>query len=96
MGNLPHEFTGDRTKADNFIKEVKAYFHVNEDVAGFNSPIKKVAFTLTLIKGDEVAGWVRDMGIWIDGLDRVQDNFPIVWTQFLDEFEAQFQDPNKQ
>ena len=78
MGNLPHEFTGDRTKADDFIKEVKAYFRVNEDVAEFNSPIKKVAFTLTLIKGDEVAGWVRDMGIWIDGLDRVYDNFPII------------------
>ena len=96
MGNLPHEFTGDRTKADDFIEEVKAYFRVNEDVAGFNSPIKKVAFTLTLIKGDEVTGWVRDMRIWIDGLDRVQDNLPIVCPQFLDEFEAQFQDPNKQ
>ena len=96
MGQLPREFTGDRTKADDFIEEVKAYFRVNEDVAGFNLPIKKVAFTLTLIKGDEVAGWVRDMGIWIDGLDRVQDNFPIIWTQFLNEFEAQFQDPNKQ
>ena len=54
MGNLPHKFTGDRTKADKFIEEVKAYFRVNEDVAGFNLPIKKVAFTLTLIKGDEV------------------------------------------
>ena len=50
MGNLPHEFTGDQTKADEFIEEVKAYFRVNEDVAGFNLPIKKVAFTLTLIK----------------------------------------------
>ena len=69
MGNLPHEFTSDRTKANNFIEEVKVYFHINEDVAGFNSLIKKVAFTLTLIKGDEVTGWVRDMGIWIDGLD---------------------------
>ena len=88
MGNLPHKFTGNRTKADDFIEEVKAYFHINEDVAEFNSPIKKVAFTLTLIKGDEVAGWVRDIGIWIDRLNRVHDNFPIVWTQFLDEFEA--------
>ena len=69
MGNLAHKFTSDRTKADKFIEEVKAYFRVNEDVAEFNSPINKVAFTLTLIKGDEVAGCVRDMGIWIDGLD---------------------------
>ena len=55
MGEKPAIFTGDRTKAEDFIEEVKAYFHVNQDVAGFNSPIKKVAFTLTLIKGDEVA-----------------------------------------
>ena len=96
MGNLPHEFTRDRTKADNFIEEVKAYFQVNEDIAGFNLPIKKVAFTLTLIKEDEVTGWVQDMGTWINGLDQVNDNFPIMWTQFLDEFVAQFQDLNKQ
>ena len=36
------------------------------------------------------------MGTWIDGLDQVNNNFPIVWTQFLDKFAAQFQDPNKQ
>ena len=56
MGQLPHKFTSNRTKADEFIEEVKAYFCVNEDVAGFNLPIKKVAFTLTVIKGDKVAG----------------------------------------
>ena len=54
MGEKPAIFTGNCTKADDFIEEVKVYFHVNQDVAGFNSPIKKVAFTLTLIKGDEV------------------------------------------
>ena len=96
MGEKPAIFTGDHTKADDFIEEVKAYFCVNQDVAGFNSPIKKVAFTLTLIKGDEVARWVKDMGTWIDGLDHIHQNFPIVWTQFLDEFETQFQDLNKQ
>ena len=96
MGEKPAIFTGDRTKVDDFIEEVKAYFRVNQDVAGFNSPIKKVAFTLTLIKGDEVAGWVKDMGTWINGLDHINQNYPIVWTQFLDEFETQFQDLNKQ
>ena len=96
MGKKPAIFTGNRTKVDDFIEEVKAYFRINQDVAGFNSPIKKVAFTLTLIKGDEVARWVKDMGTWIDGLDLVNQNYPIVWTQFLDEFETQFQDLNKQ
>ena len=96
MGQLPQIFSGERDKVDDFIEEVKAYFQVNEDVAGYNSPIKKVAFTLTLIKGDQVAGWVRDMGTWVDGLNHIHNNFPIVWTQFLNEFEAQFQDLNKQ
>ena len=40
--------------------------------------------------------WVRDMGTWVDGLNHIHNNFPIVWTQFLNEFEAQFQDLNKQ
>ena len=96
MGEKPAIFTGNCTKADDFIEEVKAYFRVNQDITRFNSPIKKVAFTLTLIQRDEVAGWVKDMGTWIDGLDHVNQNFPIVWTQFLDEFETQFQDLNKQ
>ena len=69
---------------DDFIEEVKAYFCVNQDVARFNSPIKKVA------------RWVKDMGTWIDGLDHINQNFPIVWTQFLDKFKTQFQDLNKQ
>ena len=58
MGSLPQIFTGDRLKLDNFIKEVKGYFCLNADVVGYNSPYKKVAFTLTLIKGDEPAQWV--------------------------------------
>ena len=96
MGKKPAIFTGNHTKADDFIEKVKAYFCINQDVARFNSPIKKVAFTLTLIKGDEVARWVKDMGTWIDRLNHVHQNFPIVWTQFLDEFKTQFQDLNKQ
>jgi hypothetical protein len=53
---------------DNFIKEVKGYLHLNQDVAGFNSPIKKIMFTLTLIKGEDTTGWTRDMGNFLDGL----------------------------
>jgi hypothetical protein len=50
MGGLPQIFNGDRARADDFIEEVKGYLRLNQDVAGYNSPIKKVAFTLTLIK----------------------------------------------
>jgi hypothetical protein len=41
---------------------------LNQDVARFNSPIKKIAFTLMLIKGPDTAGWTRDMGDFLDGL----------------------------
>ena len=58
MGSLPQIFYGDRSKADDFIEEVKGYFHLNADVAGYNSLYKKVAFTLTLVKGEEKAQWV--------------------------------------
>ena len=58
MGSLPQIFYGDRSKADDFIEEVKGYFCLNADVPGYNSPYKKVAFTLTLVKGEETAQWV--------------------------------------
>ena len=62
MGQLPQTFYGDRMKADNFIEEVKGYLCLNHNVAGFNSPMKKVVFTLTLIKGKDTAGWTQDLG----------------------------------
>jgi hypothetical protein len=91
MGQLPQVFTGDHSKADNFIKEVKGYLCLNQDVAGFDSPVKKIAFTLMLIKGEDMAGWTRDMGDFLDGL-RPADNILDLWMQFLVEFRQQFQD----
>ena len=92
MGALPQLFYRDRTKADNFIDKVKAYLCLNADVAGYDSPFKKVAFTLTLIKGESTAQWVRDMGDWLNTLVIPRDNIPGLWDQFLMEFWEQFQD----
>ena len=92
MGALPQIFYGDRTKANDFINEVKAYLQLNADVAGYDSPFKKVTFTLTLIEGESTAQWVRDMGDWLDGLIMPRDNIPDLWNQFLREFQDQFQD----
>ena len=96
MGKLPEVFTGDKTRADDFIEEVKAYLRLNADVAGFNSPMKKVAFTVTLMKGPEVAGWTRDIGMMLDALNPNQDNVPAVWEQFLHEFSEQYQDTQRE
>jgi len=96
MGGLLQVFTRDRLIADDFIEEVKGYLRLNQDVASYNSPIKKVALTLTLMKGPQVAGWTRDMGTWLDTLDPILDNIPDVWDQFLYEFSQQFQDSQRE
>jgi hypothetical protein len=95
MGQLPQIFTGNCSKVDNFIEEVKGYLWLNQDVAGFNLPIKKIAFTLTLIKGSDTVGWTCDMGDFLDTLGPV-DNIIDLWVQFLLEFEQQFQDTQKE
>jgi hypothetical protein len=95
MGQLPQIFTGDRARADDFIKEVKGYLRLNQDVAGFDSPMKKIAFMLTLIKGADTVGWMWNMGTFLDGLD-LGDNILELWTQFLAEFGQQFQDMQKE
>jgi len=92
MGQLPFVFDGNQTKADNFMDKVKGYLLLNQDINGFNSPIKKVAFMLTLIKGADTTGWTRDIQTWLEGLDPVTDNVPTVWDQFLVEFAQQYQD----
>ena len=51
LGCQPAIFNGDYTRADNFIEEVKGYFRVNAQVPDMQSWLRKIAFTLTLIKG---------------------------------------------
>ena len=92
MGSFPQIFYGDRSKADDFIEEVKGYFCLNADIAGYNSPYKKVAFTLTLVKGEEMAQWVQNMGNWLDTINPVVDNVKDLWLQFLEAYAYQFQD----
>ena len=58
MGSLPPTFDGDRTKADKFLLSMRNYLVLNQDVAGYNSPMKKVALALSLITGDQTEGWV--------------------------------------
>ena len=87
MGKLPDTFDSDWEKAENFIKEVKGYLCLNQDIAGFNFPMKKVVFMLTHMKGPEVANWVKTMGEIIKGLDLLVDNIPAIWTTFLDMFD---------
>jgi Retrotransposon gag protein/Zinc knuckle len=95
MANKPENFWGDRTKAEEFIEEVKGYLWLNADVVGYNSPKTKAAFTLTCMKGSEVAGWVKNMGEIIEDLDPA-DNVPLFWDYFLQEFDRQYLDSTRE
>jgi len=49
-----------------------------------------------MIKGNEVAGWARDMGRWVDSLDPAVDDIELVWEQFQMEFTEQFTEAQQQ
>src|SRR6266403_5422102 len=53
MGANPPIFDGNRDNTDDFISKVEEYLLLNDNVAGFNSPKKKVALTLTFMQGAE-------------------------------------------
>ena len=96
MGGLPAAFDGDRLRADDFIEEVKGFLRLNQDVTGYNSPIKKVVFTLTLMHRPQIARWKPDVGNFLDTLDLIHNNIQDVWNQFLHEFAEQYQDSQKE
>jgi Retrotransposon gag protein/Zinc knuckle len=91
LGCQPAIFDGDRTRADDFIEEVKGYFRVNAQVPDMQSWLRKIAFTLTLIKGPLVANWVQTMGEWFDTLQPHNDTRG-TWQTFLDDFRREYQD----
>ncbi len=95
MGTLPHIFEGERDKANSFMNKLLGYLLLNANVAGFESPIRQVALTLTLIKGPHVDQWVRNMTTWLRSLDLVNDNVPRVWDYFTETFEQQFNDSTR-
>ena len=90
MGANPPIFNGNRDDADDFISKVEEYLLLNDDVAGFNSPKKKVALTLTFMQGAEVAEWTHGIRAWLLQLTPAQ-NMDDIWNEFLVEFELHFQ-----
>jgi len=81
MGKDPPLFQGDRKKADTFMNEVKKYLTLNDDMAGFRSPKKKVILILTFMQGPEVEEWTRGMLQWIQQIDD-HSNTDDIWHIF--------------
>src|SRR5258708_26127913 len=94
-GSPPAIFHGARALADNFLDELKLYFRLNWAVPAYQSHITRATFALTYIKGEQVAGWVRDFGEFLDTLDPLYDDGIIVWEHFLHSFRQRFQDSTK-
>ena len=63
---------------------------LNQGVPGFESPIRQVTLALSLIKGDKVDLWVRNMLDALRRLHPVQHNIPAVWNFFETEFQNKF------
>src|SRR5258708_11495960 len=96
IGSPPSIFHGERALADNFLDELNLYFQVNWVVPNYQSFITRAAFALTYIKGDEVAGWVRDFSEFLRTLNPIDDDGPIIWEHFTDSFRERFQDSTKE
>ena len=54
MGARPTIFEGDHSKAESFLQEFSTYLLINYNVPALASFIKRIAITLTCIKGLEV------------------------------------------
>jgi hypothetical protein len=91
----PRPFNGDRSQAEHFINEVKAYLRLNQGTALEQSPRRKVEFALTFMQGPEVVTWAATIGNWLDTLGD-HENIPAVWEAFLDQFFYRFQDTTAQ
>jgi hypothetical protein len=92
MGSLPRIFNGDRTRAEAFLTEFLRYLMLNHGIPGLESPIRQVALALTLIKGEKVDLWVKNMIDTLRHLHLVHHNVPAVWNAFEAEFCQKFVD----
>src|SRR6266851_9202614 len=69
---------------------------LNQGVPGFKSPIRQVAIALTLIKGEKVDLWVKNMLNSLRRLHPVQHNVPAVWNHFEAAFRDKFTDSTRE
>ena len=92
MGALPEPFTGEHAKAGNFIEAMKTYVCLNRQVPGFESAMQKINLALTLMHGEKVAGWVKNISTALDELNPDTNDIDELWTTFLEEFAQQYTD----
>ena len=87
-------FKGDCSKAESFLRELSTYLLINYDIPALTSFIKRIAITLTCIKGAEVNRWMQQQLEWLMTLQPA-DNNNTTYQQFIANFCARFMDSQK-
>lgn len=99
-GVEPDYFTGDRTKADIWKQQFKAYWVLNDNHEVMQSPFYRAICALSLIRGPLVNDWVSDqIDILYDRANRTNNpiarNENVHWTEFIAAFDNAFMDSTK-
>jgi len=79
-----------------FLTKYLGYLMLNQGVPGFESPIRQVTMALTLIKGEKVNLWVKNMLDSLRRLHPIQHNVPAVWNHFKAVFRSKFTDSTRE
>jgi Retrotransposon gag protein/Zinc knuckle len=87
----PLPFTGERDRAEEFIDAVEDHFLLNHQFTPYHSFHTRIAYTLSLLQGPDVASWRRSKRIWLGTQPDNQDTY----NQFIAQFRAQYLDTGK-
>ena len=90
-GTPPTPFEGDRSKAQDFLKEFHLYRNINNEAKSMVEPFKRVSVALTRIRGPLVNDWVMDQ------LEKLElrrtlrgPNNEYLWDEFVREFKTAY------
>jgi len=95
LGNLPSPFTEDRSKANKFLTNMKAYFRLNVKNTQICSPMTRIVMCLSNMDGPEIEEWKCDIRDWFDTLQLDNNDRQGIWITFKEEFTDRFQDSQK-
>jgi hypothetical protein len=93
--NPPIIFTGDRTKAEQFITQWQLYKGVNITNTLMHNPYQQAMFVLTYIQGNLVNKWVKGVNAWLctqvitQGWATTDER---LWNRVISAFNRQYAD----
>jgi hypothetical protein len=88
-GNAPTPFDGDRSKTEYFLAEFRRYMRLNNNSTMARDPMKKATYFLSLVKGENVHGWVLQQDEWLDKIMEGDETLPYHMNEW-DVIQAEF------